>query len=121
MTEGQPVDPRPPEKADDAPLFPEQTRAPYHASTPYQVTTLASGLRAPWGMAFLPGGKILLTERLPGAFRIVDQGGALSEPLTGLSVLASGPQVGLLDVALDPHFASNHRIFSPGSNGPRRM
>ncbi|HEY0265810.1 MAG TPA: PQQ-dependent sugar dehydrogenase, partial [Rhizomicrobium sp.] len=111
MVEGQPVETRPPEKADDAPLFPEQTRAPYHASTPYQVTTLASNLRAPWGMAFLAGGKILLTERLPGAMRIVDRDGAVSEPLTGLSALASGPQIGLLDVALDPRFASNHRIF----------
>jgi glucose/arabinose dehydrogenase len=109
--DGQSVETRPPEKADDAPLFPEQTRAPYHASTPYQVTTLASNLRAPWGMAFLPDGKILLTERLPGAFRIVDKQGAVSEPLTGLAVLASGPQIGLLDVALDPNFARNHRIF----------
>ena len=109
--EGQPVETRPPEKADDAPLFPQQTRAPYHASTPYQVTTLASNLRAPWGMAFLPEGKILLTERLPGAFRIVDKNGAVSEPLTGLPALVSGPQIGLLDVALDPQFARNHRIF----------
>jgi glucose/arabinose dehydrogenase len=111
IIEGQPIETRPPEKADDAPLFPEQTRAPYHASVPYKVTTVADGLHAPWGMAFLPGGKILLTERLPGAMRIVDGNGVVSEPLSGLSVLASGPQIGLLDVAVDPHFASNHRIF----------
>jgi len=111
MTEGQPVETRPPEKADDAPLFPEQTRAPYHASAPYQVTTLASGLRAPWGMAFLPDGKILLTERLPGALRVVTPGGMVSAPLDGLSALFSGPQIGLLDLALDPHFSTNRRIF----------
>ena len=109
--EGQSVETRPPEKADDAPLFPEQTRAPYHASVPYQVTTLADGLHAPWGMAFLPGGKILLSERLPGAMRIVDSRGGVSGPLKGLSVLTSGPQIGLLDVAVDPQFARNHRIF----------
>src|ERR1700761_3405788 len=111
MTDGMPIETRPPEKVDDAPLFPQQTRAPYHASTPYKVTVLASGLTAPWGMAFLPDGKILLTERLPGAFRIVGQDGAVSEPLSGLSALSSGVQMGLLDVTLDPHFASNHRIF----------
>jgi len=111
MTDGAPIETRPPEKADDAPLFPEQTRMPYHASTPYQVTTIATGLRGPWSLAFLPGGKMLLTERLPGAFRIVGQGGSVSAPLTGLSVLTSRAQVGLLDVALDPHFARNHRIF----------
>ncbi|HEX4272593.1 MAG TPA: PQQ-dependent sugar dehydrogenase [Rhizomicrobium sp.] len=111
MTDGMPIETRPPEKTDDAPLFPQQTRAPYHASTPYKVTVLASSLRAPWAMAFLPGSKILLTERLPGAFRIVGQDGAVSEPLSGLSVLSSGAQIGLLDVALDPHFSTNHRIF----------
>jgi glucose/arabinose dehydrogenase len=111
MVEGQPIETRPPEKADDAPLFPQQTRAPYHAGVPYKMTVLASSLRAPWGMAVLPDGRILLTERLPGAFRIVGQDGKISAPLEGLSALSSGPQVGLLDVALDPHFAVNHRIF----------
>jgi glucose/arabinose dehydrogenase len=111
MVEGQPVETRPPEKVDDAPLFPEQTRAPYHASVAYRVTTLANNLRAAWGMAFLPRSRILLTERLPGALRIVDQNGTLSEPLSGLSVLSSGPEIGLLDVTLDPHFITNHRIF----------
>src|ERR1700761_875527 len=111
MTDGMPIETRPPEKVDDTPLFPQQTRAPYHASPPYKVTVLASGLTAPWGMAFLSNGKILLTERLPGAFRIVGQDGAVSEPLSGLSALSSGAQIGLLDVALDPHFSANHRIF----------
>jgi len=109
--EGQPIDPRPPDKSDDKPLFPEQTRAPYHATAPYKVTALTSTLHAPWALALLPDGRILVTERLPGAFRILDKQGVLSEPLPGFTGLSSDPETGLLDVVLDPHFAANHRIF----------
>jgi glucose/arabinose dehydrogenase len=109
--EGRPIDSRPPDKSDDKPLFPQQTRAPYHATAPFNVTTLTSVLHAPWALAFLPGGKILITERLPGAFRILDQQGVLSDPLRGLSGLCSDPETGLLDVAVDSNFAANHRIF----------
>ena len=70
--EGQPIDHSPPEKSDDKPLFKEQTRAPYHATAPYKVTTLTSALHAPWSMAFLPDGNILITEKLPGALRILN-------------------------------------------------
>jgi glucose/arabinose dehydrogenase len=111
--EGQPIEKRPPEKSDDKPAFPEQTRAPYHASAPFKVTTLIDNLPAPWSLAFLPDGKILLTERLPGSMRILDTKGALSEPLAGVAALASpgSKDIGLLDVVLDPHFAANHQIF----------
>jgi glucose/arabinose dehydrogenase len=111
--DGKPIETRPPEKADDKPAFPEQTRAPYHASAPFQIITLIDSLPAPWSLAFLPEGKILLTERLPGSIRILDAKGALSKPVAGVRELASrGAQdVGLLDVALDPHFATNHQIF----------
>ena len=109
--EGQPIDTRPPEKSDDKPLFPQQTRAPFHATAPYTVTTLASTLHAPWALAFLPDGKILITEKLPGALRILDQHGVLSGPVSGVAAVSSSPEFGLLDVALDPRFAANHRIF----------
>jgi glucose/arabinose dehydrogenase len=111
--EGQPIEKRPPEKGDDKPAFPEQTRAPYHASASFKVTTLIDNLPAPWSLAFLPDGKILLTERLPGSIRILDTKGTLSEPVAGVRDLAStaAKDIGLLDVVLDPHFADNHRIF----------
>jgi glucose/arabinose dehydrogenase len=111
--EGQPIERRPPEKADDKPAFPEQTRAPYHASAPFKVTTLIDNLPSPWSLAFLPDGKILLTERLPGSLRILDTKGMLSEPVAGVAELASpgAKDIGMLDVVLDPHFAINHQIF----------
>jgi glucose/arabinose dehydrogenase len=72
---------------------------------------------APWSLAFLPDGKIILTERLPGSIRILGtSGGAkgvLSEPVAGVAGLASpaAKDIGLLDVVLDPHFTANHQIF----------
>jgi len=109
--EGQPIEQRQPEKADDKPLFPEQTRAPYHASVPFKVTTLVDNLHVTWGMDFLPDGRMLLTERLPGALRILDKNNVLSPPLTEVLSVAAGPEIVLLDVAVDPRFSSNHRIF----------
>jgi glucose/arabinose dehydrogenase len=107
--EGQPIDPTPPEKSDDKPLFPEQTRAAYHATAPYKVTTLTDALHAPWALAFLPDGQILITERLPGAMRLLGKNDVLSESLPGLASLSS--DFGLLDVVVDPDFVTNHRIF----------
>ena len=119
--EGKTTETRPPEKSDDKPEFPQQTRAPYHASAPFKITTLIDNLPSPWSLAFLPDGKLLLTERLPGSIRIfdpkagngTDPKGALSEPVAGVSALASpgAKDIGVLDVMLDPHFATNHQIF----------
>lgn len=110
--EGQPIDTRVPEKGRDTRQFPEQTRAPYHHATDFKVNVLTDRLHAAWASAYLPDGNILVTERLPGAFRIVSQDGVLSAPLAGLEQLkVSTPMTGLLDVVLDPAFASNHTIF----------
>ena len=107
---GQPIETRPPEKSDDKPAFPGQTRAPYQATTPPAVATLTDQLHSPWSFAFLPDGKILITEK-PGAMRILDASGSLSPALTGVPAVSAVGQVGLLDIALDPRFASNKRIF----------
>src|ERR687896_239699 len=72
--------------------------------------TVAKGLEHAWALAFLPDGRILVTER-PGRLRIVERNGTLSEPLGGVpEVLAEG-QGGLLDVAVDPRFAENQLVY----------
>jgi glucose/arabinose dehydrogenase len=111
--EGKPIETRPTEKKDNVPAFPEQTRAPYRATAPYNVTTLIDNLEVPWSLAFLPSGNIILTERLPGRLRILHTNGTVSKPLAGVSVVASpgAKDIGLLDVVLDPNFAGNQRIF----------
>jgi aldose sugar dehydrogenase len=75
-----------------------------------QLVVLASGLNHPWGIAFLPDGSALVTER-PGRLRIVDRSGKLSEPVNGVPAVDAVGQGGLLDVALDPDFARNRRIY----------
>ena len=109
--EGQPIDSRVPEKGSDTRQFPQQTRAPYHHATDFKTTVLTTQLHAAWASALLPDGNVLVTERLPGAFRIVSKDG-VSAPLTGLDGLhVATPMTGLLDVVLDPDFASNHTIY----------
>ncbi|WP_287952572.1 PQQ-dependent sugar dehydrogenase [Diaphorobacter sp.] len=71
---------------------------------------VASGLSHPWGLAFLPGGRFLVTER-PGRLRVVEADGRLGPPLAGLPQMAAGGQGGLLDVITDADFARNRRIF----------
>jgi len=109
--EGQPIEIRPPELASDHPIVAGETRAPYHKSVPYTVTTITDKLKAPWSFAFLPDHKMLVTEKNVGAMLIVDATGTISSPITGVPPVASQGQVGLLDVALDPKFVSNKRIF----------
>ncbi len=79
-----------------------QTDAPERKlNVAFDVVTVVEGLQNPWGMAFLPGGKMLVTER-PGRLRVVTADGKLSEPVAGLPAVDARNQGGLLDVALDP-------------------
>jgi glucose/arabinose dehydrogenase len=106
------VNPNPPNATGQKPAFPGQTRAPERKSNvAFDVVTVAEGLQSPWGMAFLPGGRFLVTEKQPGRLRIVGADGKLSEPVTGLPPVDARSQGGLLDVSLDPAFASNHLIY----------
>lgn len=74
------------------------------------VETVARNLQNPWGLAFLPDNRMLVTER-PGRLRIVDAEGKLSDPIKGLPRIASRGQGGLLDVALDPGFPQNRLVY----------
>ena len=75
-----------------------------------RVVTVAKGLAEPWSLAWLPDGRMLVTEKT-GQMRIVAKNGKLSKPLKGVPKVASSGQGGLLDVILDPKFASNKKIY----------
>ncbi len=87
---------------------------------PLKVEVIAKGLDHPWGLTFLPDGRMLVTER-PGRLRIVALDGTLSEPLRGLPEIAASGQGGLLDVTLDPDFKDNQLVYfsyaEPGDGG----
>src|SRR6187401_1204151 len=75
-----------------------------------KVETVTDGLDHPWGMQFLPDGRLLVTER-PGRLRIVAKDGDLSPPIVGVPDVVDSGQGGLLDVALSPDFAKSGLIF----------
>jgi glucose/arabinose dehydrogenase len=74
------------------------------------VETVARNLENPWGLAFLPDNRMLVTER-SGRLRIADADGTLSEPIRGVPRVVARGQGGLLDVALDPNFAQNRLVY----------
>ncbi|MGH8109736.1 MAG: PQQ-dependent sugar dehydrogenase [Arenimonas sp.] len=79
------------------------------SSGTFRVTTVINNLENPWGLAFLPDGRLLITER-PGRLRIYSQG-QLSSAVTGTPAVYNQGQGGLLDVAIDPNFAQNQLIY----------
>lgn len=85
-----------------------------------RVTTVTDGLKNPWGLAFMPGGDMLVTER-SGDMRIVAADGTKGPALDGLPEIESRGQGGLLDVALDPDFVTNRWVYfsfsEPGQGG----
>jgi glucose/arabinose dehydrogenase len=84
----------------------------YHTlDADFRVDVVTKELVHPWGMAFLPDGTILVTER-PGRLRIIRNGVLDPTPISGVPpVYALGGTNGLLDIALDPHFARNHYVY----------
>jgi glucose/arabinose dehydrogenase len=75
-----------------------------------RIVTVAEGLEHPWGVAFLPDGRALVTER-PGRVRLVGADGKLGAPLEGVPAVSVMGQGGLLDVQLDPDFAKNRFVY----------
>ncbi len=85
------------------------TKAPAAKPTEVKVEAIAKGLNHPWGLQFLPDGRLLVTER-PGAMRLVGANGKISPPLPGLPEIWANGQGGLLDVVLAPDFARSSMI-----------
>jgi glucose/arabinose dehydrogenase len=85
-----------------------------------RVETVARGLEHPWALAFLPDGRMLVTER-SGRLRLVERDGRVSEPLAGVPRVQARGQGGLLDVVLDPRFAESRLVYlsyaEPGQGG----
>ncbi len=87
-----------------------------------RIETVAGGLVHPWSLAFLPDGRMLVTER-PGRMRIITRGGELSRPLLGVPNVYAHSQAGLMDVILDKDFQRNRMIHfcyaEPADDGAR--
>lgn len=79
--------------------------------TEVRLEKLVGGLNHPWGMAFLPDGRLLVTERNTGRLYILNTDHTLSKPLKGVPEVWSNGQGGLMDVALDPDFKENKYIY----------
>jgi glucose/arabinose dehydrogenase len=93
------------------PAFAQQTDAPPPAvSTKLDVAVLAGGLDHPWSLAFLPDGRMLVSERA-GRLRIIGGDGSVSRPILGLPPIKVIATDGLLDVILDKDFAKNRTIY----------
>ena len=109
----------------EAASLPAEAQAP-RSPTPTSVSgvvqteTVVKGLEHPWGLALLPDGSMLVTER-PGRLRKVERDGRVSEPLAGVPKVFAQGQGGLLDVALSPEFGRDRLVFlsfaEPGEGG----
>ena len=103
---------RPPNAPDQKPAVAGQNRAPEQKlNVAFDVVTVTEGLVNPWGMTWLPDGRMLVTEK-PGRLRVVSADGKMmSEPVAGLPMVDSRGQGGLLDVSLDPAFQKTQLIY----------
>jgi glucose/arabinose dehydrogenase len=94
------------------PAFVGQTRIDaVRSKTALAVTEVATGLSLPWGLAFLPDGRMLVTEKAPGAIRIVTRDGKKSAPISGLPAVDARGQGGMLGVALPPSGEAPGTVF----------
>ena len=96
-----------------------QAQAPMRTTTfALQLTELNTSLQRPWGLAFLPDGRMLVTEK-DGSLKLLAANGSSLGAVQGVPAVNSGGQGGLLDVVIDPAFASNQRIYMTFSENDR--
>lgn len=96
--------------ADFEPAFEAQTRAPEMAQTDIRVDVFARGFDFPWGIAALPDGRFLVTER-GGTLKLVDETGSLIVEVSGVPAVEARNQGGLLDVAVSPNFVRDGIVY----------
>ncbi|HET7538249.1 MAG TPA: PQQ-dependent sugar dehydrogenase [Polyangiaceae bacterium] len=108
----QSVETAPPNVRQFQPAFPQQTRAPaVHSQTRFRVSEIAVGLDNPWGLAFMPDRRALVTEKLAGRLLIVSLVGKDPVPVEGVPLVAGADQGGLLDVALGAEFSQSKLVY----------
>jgi glucose/arabinose dehydrogenase len=99
------------EAPQQTPAFPEQTRVPaVHTRSSYAVNIITDDLEFPWGLDFLPDGRMILSEK-PGNIRIVTKEGKVSEPLKGVPPVRYQGSGGMFDIKLAPDFEESRRVF----------
>jgi aldose sugar dehydrogenase len=103
---------RPENAPDQKPAFAGQHRVPEQKlNVAFNVVTVTEGLVNPWGLTWLPDGRMLVTEK-PGRLRILSADGkTMSEPVAGMPMVDARGQGGLLDVAIDPAYQKNQLIY----------
>lgn len=105
-----PVETKPP-NSDYKPAFAGQTRiAGMATTTPLDVKVISEDLINPWGIAFLPDGRLLITQKA-GTLRIATTEGKLSAPISGLPKVNDNGQGGLLGITVDPDFNNNRMVY----------
>lgn len=98
--------------------------SPAGPAPPHRIATVATGLDHPWSVAFLPDGRVLVTER-PGRLRVIAAGKLQATPIAGVPAVYAHSQGGLFDVLPHPDFATNRLLFlsyaagTPGANATR--
>lgn len=108
---GSPVETRAANATNQRPAFEGQTRVPgVRTEAALNRTEVASGLEHPWGLALLPDGNWLVTEK-PGRLRLISAEGTVGEPIQGLPRVDARGQGGLLDVAISPSFAQDRMVY----------
>jgi aldose sugar dehydrogenase len=98
---------------------PPEARTKSATAADYQIETVVEGLNRPWGVAWLPEGAMLVTEK-DGRLRIVRESKLVAEPVSGVPEVYSGGQGGLMDIVLHPKFAENRLVYMTLSLGTGR-
>lgn len=110
-TQGQAVEQVPKEAPHQEPAFPEQTRAPaIQTRSAYTLEIITENLSYPWGLDFLPDGRMIVSEK-PGRVRIVDLDGTVSAPLGGVPAVRYQGSGGMFDLKLAPDFGTSRKVF----------